>query len=78
MTVDHDGAIRKIYAESFQGAEHLAQILREAQEIVNAARGGGVTEAARRYSQPPRKPARRSPATRAGQRRMMLHSSPVR
>ena len=32
--------VYKIYAESFQGAEHLAQVQAEAKEVVGAALGG--------------------------------------
>lgn len=37
-------AIYKIYAESFQGASHLARIVEEAQAIVDTALGTGATE----------------------------------
>ena len=32
--------VYKVYAESFRGAEHLAQVQEEAQEVVTAALGG--------------------------------------
>ena len=32
--------VYKVYAESFQGPEHLAQIQSEAQDVVSAALGG--------------------------------------
>ena len=32
--------VYKIYAESFQGADHLAQVQAEAREVVSAALGG--------------------------------------
>ena len=37
--VGHRGRVYKIYAESFRGPEHLAQVQAEAREVVGAALG---------------------------------------